>query len=114
MPHIDTGQALTLFLGNLPTFITVILAWMHSNGRFSDAQSRMSDMNNRMSDMNNRISDTNNRMSDMKSDLQRQIVDLKAEMKADGQTTRDILRAEFRRVGEVMGARLKHLEEHER
>jgi hypothetical protein len=81
MPHIDPGKALTIFLGNVPTFLAVVLAWMHSNVRMSDLQARMSDMN---------------------ASLSRRIDD-----------TRDLLRAEFRRVEEVMDARIKHLEEHD-
>jgi hypothetical protein len=77
--HINLGEALTLFLGNMPTFITVVLAWMHSNSRISDMNSR--------------------------------IADLKSELLRENQTTRDILRAEFRRVEDVTDARLRHLEE---
>ena len=43
---------------------------------------------------------TNSRMTDMQNNLGRRIDD-----------TRDLLRAEFHRVEEVMDARLKHLEE---
>jgi hypothetical protein len=43
---------------------------------------------------------SNSRMSDMQNNLNHGIDD-----------TRDLLRAEFRRVEEVMDARLKHLEE---
>jgi len=83
MPHIDPGQALTIFVGNLPTFLAVVLAWMHSNGKISDLRN---DMNARFSELN--------------GSLGRRIDD-----------TRDLLRAEFRRVEEVMDARIKHLEE---
>ena len=70
--HLDPTAVLAQFLGSLPTFIAVVLAWMHSNSRMSDVQNGL----------NRRIDDT-----------------------------RDLLRAEFRRVEEVMDARLKHLEE---
>ncbi len=83
MPHIDPAQALTIFVGNLPTFLAVVLAWMHSNGKISDLRN---DMNARFSELN--------------GSLGRRIDD-----------TRDLLRAEFRRVEEVMDARIKHLEE---
>ena len=69
------------FVGSLPTFIAVILAWIHSNGRISDVHKRMDDM--------------------------RDVI------RAEGQSTRNELRAELRRVEEVMDARLKHLEERE-
>ena len=36
MLHIDPSQAITLFVSNLPTFLAVALAWMHSNSRISD------------------------------------------------------------------------------
>jgi hypothetical protein len=36
LPHIDLAQALTIFVGNLPTFIAVILAWMQSNRQTDD------------------------------------------------------------------------------
>ena len=75
MPHIDTAQGLTIFIGNLPTFLAVVLAWMHSNSRTSD----------------------------MDLNLSRRIDD-----------TRDLLRAEFRRVEEVMDARVKHLGQREK
>lgn len=83
---IDTSGALTQFVGSLPTFIAVILAWMHSNGRFSDT--------------NNRIGDTNSRLA-------KRIDDLRDLIRAESAT----IRAELRRVEDVMDARLKHLEE---
>ncbi len=69
---IDPTVSLSQFVGSLPTFIAVLLAWIHSNSRMSDMQKNL-----------------NQRIDDM----------------------RDLLRAEFRRVEEVMDARLKHLEE---
>jgi hypothetical protein len=73
MPQIDSGAALSQFVGSLPTFIAVILAWMNSNKRVDDLRGELKDA-------------------------------IKAES--------SLLRAEFRRVEEVMDARLKHLEEH--
>jgi len=35
---------LSQFLGSLPTFIAVLLAWMHSNGRISDVHKRIDDL----------------------------------------------------------------------
>ncbi len=77
----NAAQALAVFAGNLPTFIAVVLAWMNSNAR----------------------------LSDIKSDLQRQITDLRNDTLRENQNTRDLLRSEFHRVEEVMDARLKHL-----
>jgi hypothetical protein len=73
--HLDVTLSFSQFIGSLPIFVTVILAWMQTNGRISG----------------------------LKEDLARRMDD-----------TRDLLRAEFRRVEEVMDARLKHLEERER
>jgi len=89
MPHIDTAQALTIFVGNLPTFLAVILAWMHSNGRFGDIHTRMGDLHTRMADLDR--------------SLTRRIDDTAA-----------LLRSEFRRVEEVMDARIEHLKQRER
>ena len=83
---IDPSVALSQFVGSLPTFIAVLLAWMQSNARISDT--------------NARINDTNARINDLRSEL-------KEIIKAESA----LLRAEFRRVEEVMDARLKHLEE---
>jgi hypothetical protein len=74
MTQPDPSAVLSQFLGSLPTFVAVLLAWMHSNARITD----------------------------LKTSVDRRIDDM-----------RDMLRAEFRRVEEVMDARLKHLEERE-
>ena len=84
----DPTLTLSQFLGSLPTFIAVVLAWMHSNGRFSDVNSGIDDTNGRISDLRGEVKDV-----------------IKSEAA--------LLRAEFRRVEEVMDARLKHLEERE-
>jgi hypothetical protein len=93
---LDPTTTLSQFLGSLPTFIAVLLAWMHSNGRFSDVNNRFSDVQNRLSDVHKRIDD------------------LRDIIRAEGESTRAELRSELRRVEEVMDARLKHLEERER
>jgi hypothetical protein len=97
--HFDTAAALAQFVGTLPTFIAVILAWMNSNGRISD--------------VNSRIGDVNGRIGDTKSDIDKRIDDIRDLIRAEGAATRAELRAELRRVEEVMDARLKHLEERE-
>jgi hypothetical protein len=74
MPQIDSSVALSQFVGSMPTFIAVLLAWMNSNKRVDD---------------------------------------LRGELKDSIKLEAALLRAEFRRVEEVMDARLKHLEERE-
>jgi len=85
---LDSTITLPQFLGSLPTFIAVVLAWMHSNGRFSD-------VNNRFSDVHKRIDD------------------LRDVIRGEEEATRAELRADLGRVEEVMDARLKHIEEPE-
>ncbi len=41
---LDTSTTLSQFLGSMPTFIAVLLAWMHSNGRISDVHKRIDDL----------------------------------------------------------------------
>jgi len=77
--HIDVGLTLSQFLGSLPTFITVVLAWLYANKR---------------------VDDLGKRMDDLKSGLKESI-----------QSEAALIRAEMRRVEEVMDARLKHLED---
>ena len=85
----DAGAALAQLVGSLPTLIAVLLAWIYSNARFSD--------------LNARIGDLNQRINDFRSEI-------KEAIKAEA----TLIRAELRRVEEVMDARLKHLEERER
>ena len=92
----DAGAALAQLVGSLPTLIAVLLAWIYSNARFSD-------LNTRFSDLNARIGDLNQRINDFRSEI-------KEAIKAEA----TLIRAELRRVEEVMDARLKHLEERER
>jgi hypothetical protein len=73
MAQIDPTIALSQFVGSLPTFIAVILAWLQSNARISDTNARF-----------------DNRLDDL-----REII------RAEAQT----IRAELRRVEEVMDAR---------
>ena len=81
--HIDTATAISQFLGTFPTFLAVILAWIHSNARINDNTARMD----------------------------KRIDDLREIIRAEAASTRTELRAELRRVEEVVDARLKHLEE---
>lgn len=81
MPQIGTTIALSQFVGSLPTFIAVILAWSQSNARISDTNAR----------------------------FDKRLDDLREIIRAEAQT----IRAELRRVEEVMDAQLKHLEENQ-
>jgi len=56
---------------------------------------------------NSRFGDFNNRLSEIRSDMNRRFDDVDRRI----EDTRDLLRAEFFRVEQVMDARLKHLEE---
>jgi hypothetical protein len=69
----------------MPTFIAVLLAWMNSNKR----------------------------VDDLRGELNGQLNGLRGELKDSIKSEAALLRAEFRRVEEVMDARLKHLEERE-
>jgi hypothetical protein len=78
----DTQSILTVGLPSLAVLIGILV----NNSRFGDFNNRLSEIR---SDMNRRFDDMNRRIDD----------------------TRDLLRAEFFRVEQVMDARLKHLEE---
>jgi hypothetical protein len=90
--QIDATVALSQFVGSLPTFIAVILAWLQSNAR---------------------ISDTNARFDKRLDDFAKRLDDVRDLIRTESQATRSELRAELRRVEEVMDARLKHLEENQ-
>jgi hypothetical protein len=79
MPHLDPAIALSEFVGSLPAFVTIILAWLHATARISDTNARF-----------------DKRLDDMREFIH-----------AENEATR----AGFRRVEEVMDARLKHLED---
>ena len=99
----DPTLTLSQFLGNLPALIAVLLAWMHSNSRFSDLNSRFNDLNSRFNDLNARV-------SDIGSTLNRRIDDLRTELKEAIKQESTLIRAELHRVEEVLGAPRKHLE----
>jgi hypothetical protein len=81
--QIDTPVALSQFVGTLPTFIAVILAWMHSNFRIGDLQ----------------------------RSLDKPIDDMRQTMTELIKSESALIRAEMRRMEKVMDTRLKHLEE---
>ena len=56
---------------------------------------------------NSRLSDVNNRLSDLRGDMNLRFDEVNRRI----EDTRDLLRAEFFRVEQVLDARLKHLEE---
>ena len=86
-------QIITIALASVPTMITVLIGILINN-------SRMADMNGRMGDMNGRLNDMNGRIGDLRTHMDARFDDM-----------RDTWRSELRRVGEVLDARLKHLEE---
>jgi hypothetical protein len=89
----DTQSILTV---GLPT-LAVLIGILVNNSRFNDFNSRLSELR---SDMNRRFDDTNRRFDDRFDDMNHRIED-----------TRDLLRAEFLRVEQVLDARVKHLEQ---
>ncbi len=86
------ADAQSILTVGLPT-LAVLIGIMVNNSRFNDFNSRLnelrSDMNRHFDDIIRRFGDVNRRIED----------------------TRDMLRAEFFRVEQVLDARLKHLEE---
>ena len=42
--QIDAATALSQFVGSLPTFIAVLLAWLNSNKRIDDVNKRIDDV----------------------------------------------------------------------
>ena len=63
---IDRTQALSQFVGSIPTFTAVLIAWMNSNNRISDQNVRISDLRADMKEMRADI-------KEMKTDLQNQL-----------------------------------------
>lgn len=92
--HIDTGLTLSQFLGSLPTFIAVVLAWLYSNKRTDDVRNELKES------IKAEAVFANKRLDDAKGEL-------KEAIKAEAA----LIRSEFQRVEEVMDARIKHLEE---
>lgn len=83
MRQIHPALALSQFVGSLPTFVALLLAWLRSNARISDTNAR----------------------------FDKRLDDLRELIRAESQATRAERRAELRRVEGLMDARLKHLEE---
>ena len=84
------AQILVIALATVPTMITVLIGILINNSRMSDLRSsvdgRFADLR---AHMDLRFNDVDRRMDEMK----------------------DMWRSELRRVGDVLDARLKHLEE---
>jgi tetrahydromethanopterin S-methyltransferase subunit G len=60
MPQIDPSQALSQFVGSLPTFIAVLLAWLTASARASDLKSSLEGkINDKFETLNTRIDATN-------------------------------------------------------
>jgi hypothetical protein len=91
--HLDVTLAFSQFIGSLPIFVTVILAWMQTNGRISDLRQ-----------------DVDGRMSDLRQDIDQRFRALTELM----DSRFDAQMQALLRVEQVMDARLKHLEERER
>ncbi len=103
--HIDTGLTLSQFLGSLPTFIAVILAWLYSNKRTDDARRELKEaIKAEAIFANTRLDDFR---SELKGAMKTEAESIRAELRAEAA----LIRAEFRRVEEIMDARIKHLEE---
>ena len=79
------ADATQMFTVGIPT-LAVLIGILVNNSRLSDVNNRLSDLRG---DMNLRFDEVNRRIED----------------------TRDLLRAEFFRVEQVLDARLKHIEE---
>jgi hypothetical protein len=90
----DLTQA--ILTATIPT-LAVMIGILLNNSRLSDLRS---DMDRRFDGMNRRFDDVNHRFDDRFDDVNRRLED-----------TRDLLRAEFLRVEQVLDARVKHLEE---
>jgi hypothetical protein len=89
-----TTQA--ILAATIPT-LAVLIGILVNNSRLSDLRS---DMDRRFDTMNRRFDDMGRRFDDRFDEVNRRIED-----------TRDLLRAEFLRVEQVLDARVKHLEE---
>ncbi len=79
-------QILTIALAAVPTMLAVLVGILINNARLSDT--------------NARISDTNARISELRGHMDIRFDEM-----------RDLWRSELYRVEQVIGARLKHLEE---
>ena len=70
--------------------------------------------NSRLGDVNNRIGDVNNRIADLRQEMNHRfdaVYQRFDDADRRSEDTRDLLRAEFLRVEQVLDARVKHLEE---
>jgi len=85
--------------GLIPTLAVLIGMLQNSTG--------LNAVNRRIDDVNRRFDDINRRIDGLES----RITELRAEMNRRFDESREVWRAELRRVEEVIDARLKHLEE---
>ena len=79
-------QLLTIALAAAPTMLAVLVGILINNSRLNDTNTRISELRLHM---DSRFNDVDRRFDEM----------------------RDLWRAELHRVEEVLGARLKHIEE---
>lgn len=91
------AQILTIALATVPTMITVLIGILINNSRISDLNARMGDLT---ASVNGRFGELRAYMDLRFNDVDRRLDEMK-----------DMWRSELHRVEEVLGARLKHLEE---
>jgi len=88
--EINPGQILSIALASVPTLLTVLVGILINNSR---------------------LGDVNSRIDDLRSNVDTRIDDLRSHMDSRFDEMRSTWTSELRRVEEVLGARLKHLEE---
>jgi cell shape-determining protein MreC len=88
--EINPGQILSIALASVPTMLTVLVGILINNSR---------------------LGDVNSRIDDLRSNVDSRIDDLRSHIDSRFDEMRSTCQSELRRVGEVLDARLKHLEE---
>jgi hypothetical protein len=115
--NLTMADAQSILTVGLPT-LAVLIGILMNNSRFNDFNSRLGELradmhrhfdgtSQRFDGISQRFDDTNRRFDDRFDDLSRRIEDTNRRI----EDTRDLLRAEFLRVEQVLDARVKHLEE---
>jgi hypothetical protein len=83
----------TIALASIPNVLAVMLGILINNVRLSDT-------NSRIGDIHARIGETNARIGELRGHMDQRLDDMK-----------EMWRSELHRVGEILDARLKHLEQ---
>jgi hypothetical protein len=107
MGHLDPTLVLSQLVGGLPTFVAIILAWMHSNKRIDDLRSEMHAL------IEGSGRETQGSIDGLRNETRASIDGLRNELKDLIRSESALIRAEMRRVEDVMDARLRHLEAQE-